>query len=325
MPVKCSFSERSVLVFVALFIIPFKQVIGQSLPPNQLILPSVAFSISFQWQGDSIHSTWEPHAAMLVPVQLKNCPRRFYMQFDLGAPYSLFYKNKLVAIKTKYPASVAALHPVDSLKNFSFNLDGVTISAKEIISKQFDSSAIDWSNEDGVEIIGTIGSDLVDGNIAIIDYPNKKISISATLPERITENSLTDFIYTNRAVLLPAEINDKETLLYFDTGSSMFELLTSEETSRQLASPGATLIQYEVQSWNQVLTATTIASNKNIRLANMLIPIHSSTYMQGVNNNQLNHMAKMGIGGMTGNKIFLHHILILDTKNKKFGIIQQEE
>jgi hypothetical protein len=31
-------------------------------------------------------------------------------------------------------------------------------------------------------------------------------------------------------------------------------------------------------------------------------------------------MLRMGIGGMTGNKLFLHYILVLDTKNKKFGL-----
>jgi hypothetical protein len=31
-------------------------------------------------------------------------------------------------------------------------------------------------------------------------------------------------------------------------------------------------------------------------------------------------MLKMGIGGMTGNKLFSDYILILDTKLKMFGI-----
>jgi hypothetical protein len=32
-------------------------------------------------------------------------------------------------------------------------------------------------------------------------------------------------------------------------------------------------------------------------------------------------MMQMGIGGMTGNKLFLNYTLVLDTKNKKFGLM----
>ena len=30
----------------------------------------------------------------------------------------------------------------------------------------------------------------------------------------------------------------------------------------------------------------------------------------------------MGIGGLTGNKLFLTYMLIFDTQNKKFGLIK---
>jgi hypothetical protein len=36
-------------------------------------------------------------------------------------------------------------------------------------------------------------------------------------------------------------------------------------------------------------------------------------------------MKKIGIGGMTGNKLFLNHQLLLDTKNKKFGVFNSSK
>jgi hypothetical protein len=38
-------------------------------------------------------------------------------------------------------------------------------------------------------------------------------------------------------------------------------------------------------------------------------------------------MKRMGIDGMTGNKSFLNSVLVLDTRNKKFGVlhIKREE
>ena len=85
---------RNLLLAIACSSVFFSKVLlAQSIPANQLILPSQSSTLSFIWQGDSIHSKWEEHVAMLIPVYLKNCPRRFYMQFDLGAASSLLYKK----------------------------------------------------------------------------------------------------------------------------------------------------------------------------------------------------------------------------------------
>jgi hypothetical protein len=42
--------------------------------------------------------------------------------------------------------------------------------------------------------------------------------------------------------------------------------------------------------------------------------------MDGASDAQVNRMMAMGIGGMIGNQLFIGHILILDTKNKQFGL-----
>jgi len=258
---------------------------------------------------------------MLIPIRLKNCPRTFYMQFDLGSPYSLLYKNKTDAIQTKYPGSIPEAIHEGKIENFLFKAGKIPVAAKQIVLKQFDSTSIDWNKKNQVEIIGTIGADLIDGKVAIIDYPACRLSIADSIPPELAQQiSMSDFMYTHGRVLLPAKIKGKKTILYFDTGSSMFELLTSKETCNQLAAPGAELKQYKVASWGKLLTANTLASNESMELANTIIPIRSSSYIEGVSNAQVEQMLKMGIGGMTGNKIFLGHILILDTKNKKFGL-----
>jgi len=77
--------------------------LAQDTTTSQLILPGEAFEVPFIWKGDSINGQWEQHAAMLVPVKLEGCPKQFYMQFDLGAPYSVFYSNKLAAINSRHP------------------------------------------------------------------------------------------------------------------------------------------------------------------------------------------------------------------------------
>jgi hypothetical protein len=301
---------------------------AQSISGNtagKLSISSKKNTINFYWQGDSINGIWEAHTAMLIPVKLKNCPKQFFMQFDLGSPYSLFYKNKLRSIKLKYPKAVPLNDTAGSLVNFSFKADKTAVAATAIKVKQFDSTAVNWVNKNSMEIIGTLGVDFIDGRVIVIDYPNKKILLSTdTAVTLLPKVLLSDFIYVNKSILLPAKVQDKNTLLYFDTGSSMFELLTDKKTCEAMALPGSKVIQRNIKSWDKYVTANSIASNSTIEINSIKIPIHFTTYIEGVNNNQAAQMMKMGIGGMTGNKIFLHSKLLLDTKNKKMGLITSE-
>jgi hypothetical protein len=288
---------------------------------TNLLLPAEPYAVSFYWLADSVNSKLEPHTAILIPVKLKDCPRLFYMQFDLGSPYSVFYKNKLTAIQLKYPKAMRLSQSHDKLINFSFKMEDIRVLAKEIAIKQFDSSNIDWKNKKNMEIIGTIGADLIDGKTVVIDYPKKKLIIAPSIPAKLLPHlSLADFMYERRSVLLPAKIQGKQIMLYFDTGSSMYELLTDKKTCEALAMPGAGFIQSKVTSWDKFLTANSIASNSQIEISGINIPIHHATYIEGVSSSQIEKMMKMGIGGMTGNKIFLDYILVLDTKNKKFAV-----
>lgn len=60
---------------------------------------------------------------------------------------------------------------------------------------------------------------------------------------------------------------------------------------------------------------------KHNHIANTTLPLHSVTYIEGASSAQVERMLKAGIGGMTGNKLFLHYVLILDTKNQQFGVL----
>ncbi|NQX43158.1 hypothetical protein SAMN05421820_11571 [Pedobacter steynii] len=324
MQIKPNFFKKFLSVILGSTIFSIKLIMAQSmptLPVNQLVMSSETKTISFRWHGDYINSKWEANTAILIPVKLKNCPRLFYMQFDLGSPYSLLYKNKVEAIQMKYPKSIPLREVGDKLQNFSFNVAEISILAKEIIVQQFDSTSIDWKDKNSTEIIGTIGADLIDNKVVIIDYANCKLTISKSIPEKLLGHiSLTNFIYSNRSVLFPAKLKGKETILYFDTGSSMFELLTNKEMCSQLAKTNAELIQYKVKSWSKLLTANTLASNDSLEFAGTTIPLRSSTYIEGISNTQIEQMSKMGIHGMIGNKLFLNYILVIDTKNQKFGI-----
>ena len=320
MHVKLLVSRIFLIASIVSIIAPTQLLKAQSVPSNELVLPPTICEIPFRWQEDKVRGTTEK-TAILLPVSLENCPRVFYMQFDLGSPYSMLYKNKIEDIKTRYPEAIPNLVDPGRVSGFSFKAGESKIFAKEIVVKQFDSSSVNWISANAIEIIGTVGTDLIDAKFAIINYPQRIITISDTIPQIARQDvSWGDLIYTNRQVLLPAKINGRENILYFDTGSSMFELLTDKQSCYQLAVAGSTATSYQVQSWDKVLTANTLPSDQFVEFANVKIPLRAVTYIDGVADSQVEHMRRLGIGGMTGNKLFLNYVLMLDTRNKKFAL-----
>ncbi|AXY75791.1 hypothetical protein D3H65_18175 [Paraflavitalea soli] len=315
--------KKQLLPTCLLFLFLFQYTRAQVPPPipaNQLIFPAGTHILPLQWKGDSLHSQWEPQAGLLIPVTIPGCPKTWYMQFDTGSPYSLFYGDKLQAIYRRYP-SMANLRQVgDTLTNFSFKAGPLPITARQIAVQSFDSSGIDWSNKHSLPIIGTLGTDLIDNKAVAIDYRRKQLIISDSLPVAYRKAPPVSFTYAMRRILLPAVIRGQKTILYFDSGSSAFELLTNKATCLQLAIDTAAVIQYPVQSWGKTLIANTVATNDSITLAGKAIPIRRITWVEGVNDSQVSQMMKMGIGGMTGNKLFLHNILVLDTRSRQFRL-----
>jgi hypothetical protein len=290
---------------------------AQDTPVNQLVFPEGRkHKIPFTW----MKSKENQYSAMLIPIRLRGCPKIFYMQFDTGSPYSMLYRNKLKAIGKRYAQAVEVSDTAGKLQQFRFNVGNIAIQAKEIAVQQFDSANINW-NKNAVEIIGTLGTDLIDNKVVFINYPEKYILITNNNGIEKSGLAWSNFIYEGRRILLPFSMQGEKRIAYFDTGSSAFELLTDKATAMQLASPDAIPDSQEVQSWGRLLKATSIQTTNSIEIASKKLPLRMITYIEGVNDTQINAMKKLGIGGMMGNRLFLNTILVIDTRNKKFFIM----
>jgi hypothetical protein len=292
-----------------------------ALPPNQLVLPDTDQELKLVWGGDSINGKWDPYASLLIPVKLPGCPKEFYMQFDLGAHSSMFYQDRLKEIALKYPKTLQVNDSASKLYDFHFRSGKTEIIAKEIIVHPLKQSAVNWDKK-SIVVIGTLGSDLIDKKTAIINYPKRQLFIGNSVPAKMQKGlQLTDFMLAGRSVLLPAFIKGKKTMLYFDTGSSTFEFITDEATSLALSVPGSIPAKYPVNSWGKMMTANTVPSYDSLEIAFQKIPIRNVTWFEGFSDSQAARMMKMGMGGMTGNRLFLNSVLVLDMKNKKFGLL----
>ena len=202
---------KSIIVltfFVALHFIGASQQMPV-VPPNQLVLPAGDHTIRLEWGGDSINSKWNPFAALLIPVKLDNCPDLFYMQFDLGSPYTMLYSDKLTAISAQYPGVVTVTDSTKKLLDFHFSAGKTKIVAKEITLRSVNGHGLD-RRKGAKNVIGTIGGDLIENKIVVLDYPAKTLFLGTDIPDRLKSSiQLTDFMLAGRAVLLPVIIREK--------------------------------------------------------------------------------------------------------------------
>lgn len=291
--------------------------------PNQLVHTAPELVMPFRWLPTKAGDRVLQHGAMAVPVRLPGCSRLFHMQFDLGATSSLLYDGKLSAISEKCPAiATTDRDGARYASNVTLRLHETEVAAREIRVRGVGSRTIDWDNTDKVELIGTLGSDIIDGKLIAIDYPRGQVFIGNALPKEMAPPKVWgDFSFDNRRAILQANIDGKSTQLYFDTGSSAFELLTNPDTWEALAAPQAQRETFTVNSWGRPLTAHRAKSDKRVEIAGAALPLKHVTMIEGASFLQHLMGRVVGIGGMTGNTLFLTRTLVLDTRTQKVALI----
>ncbi|GHA75434.1 hypothetical protein [Pontibacter akesuensis] len=293
-------------------------------PLNQLVIPEGAYQVPFIWKADSLNGKASPNAAMLLPVTVPGCSKIFYMQFDLGAPYSLVYKGKLKAIAER--TSGVTIQETESgavLKDFRFKVGSMDIRAEEVNVLAYGNETINWADTASIDIIGTLGADVIDRKVLVLNYPQALMQFSDEVPTAIAAEAVfTTLAFEERRVIIPAVINQKETQVLFDSGSSAFELLTDRETWLELAKNKAAESITAVNSWGNTLTVHSIASDKNINFGQTALPLRNVHYIDGTTFMQRTLMQFSGMAGMVGNTLFLGKVIVLDTKHRRFGIVK---
>lgn len=316
---------HKLLLLVMFFLIQFASFSQQTTQPGRITFAAQTIATHFTWRGDSLFARWEPHAVMLVPVKITGCPRTLFMQFDLGSPYSLLYKNTIRSVESKFPGVTQISTAKDTLNHFSFAIGGSPVDATQMPLRSFGDGNINWNDTLTPVIIGTLGTDLVDGRSFLINYPQQKIEIGSNISKTAGNDfAMTDFVYMAGRILLPAIINGKNTLLFFDTGSSAFSLLTDQPTAMQLAEKNASPVTHKANSWGGQWNVFTWPSADSATLASRKLALKQVSYVEsGYSNKQAEQMRRVGIGGVTGNKLFINSILWINTRDKKFGIVLQ--
>lgn len=269
---------------------------------NYLTVENESGPVRFKWLGLEKN-------VLLLPVNFPGDPQIYYLQFDTGSPYTLFYATAIKDIKGVFVNNDRA--------EASFYIGSTKISSTQF--KIFNDKKEDDQN-DSLQIIGTIGADILEGRKTLVSFKENHVEFNLSKEPAEFRAKLFDFKFTKRKVILPGVLKGTEEKFLFDSGTSAFELLTSKEVWENLKSPNSKIETERSQSWQNVLTTYTAACKHKISFNGSEISLNKVTYVEGFSHAQYALMKFSGMTGMLGNKIFLNHNLYIDCVQNKMGI-----
>lgn len=290
------------LIFIILILSGGYFYFNQKFTPdkNYLTVKNESGNLPVAWLGNDKN-------VMLLPVHFNGNSKTYHLQFDTGSPYTQFYSNaikNLKEISVKNDRAQTVIH----------------IGNTEISSNQFKIFKTENSNNDSIQIIGTLGADVLEGRRTIIDFKKNCVFLNISdVPEPFKRN-LIDFKFNKRKIIISGMLKGKERKFIYDSGTSAYEFLTYKEEWESLKLTNSKAKTEKVQSWNRVLTTFTAKCDENIIFKNIQIPLKEVTYVEGISDAQFSLMKFTGMSGMIGNKLFLKRLIFIDGKNEKLGI-----
>ena len=289
--------------------------------PNQLLLTGLPATTAFTWWADTARGRDMAHAAVLVPVRLPGCPRTCYLQFDTGASYTLLYTESLAALQASYP-NLPFAQATDTVRNFRCALGRAQLLARWARVRPHGPHTLPADTATPF-ILGTLGTDAIDGRALALDFAHRRFSLDARLPDSLTRRAtFVPLAFENRRVLLTMSLQGKPRQFLYDTGASAFSLLTSHDEWNQLAQPGAPLRKVNVKSFDRTLTSYTAPTAATLQIDQTNLPLGTTTYMDGTSLTQNLMMRFSGMGGMLGNEAFNGRTVLLDVAGGRFGLVR---
>jgi len=309
------------LLSILLLISSLSLVHGQNLP-----------WIKFYWTGDSIGDRYFDKLTMDVPIKIDNIPFQLKAQLDLGAENTMLYGNSFQpylefekALKNKIDSSTLIWiqgQKNPTLKGVNLKLDNILFSNIDIVlfNGFGDTLTLDSIHTNTIKHVGTIAPDLFQNKILVIDYPNKRLCVLDELPKRFLKGmSFVDFKIRKGRIKIPFQINNKEQDLLFDTGASLFPLFTTIHNINDVSDENQAIADsLLISTWGEYYYIFGKETITEVKLGNRVLPPTKAYFTN--RNDMINFFKEEEIWGSTGNAYFLNNVVVIDYKNKRFGV-----
>lgn len=256
------------------------------------------------------------------------------MQLDLGAQSTMIYERSIapyLQLTTELNKKIDTTQPpvfINSQPNPSFHHINLTLDRIEFpdlsvaLYKNFgDPIILDSAKTPSSKHIGTIGTDIFQNGILVIDYPNQRICLIDSLPEPINRKaSFINVKIEDGRLTIPFTIDSQQKDIIFDTGYSIFSILTSAENSANFAEPNQPIIDSLIgEQWGHKLVVYGKKITKTVSIGHHKMESGYVYYLPDKSQKALEDELK--IIGLTGNAYFLKNIIIIDYNKKRFGIL----
>jgi hypothetical protein len=280
----------------------------------------------FEWTNDTLFGKYYQKSLMLIPCKVEGLPYNFKFQFDLGCDLTRVYENSFSAFYKKYPAIQNKISRLRSPLQFWFNKKTfknlniqfgqykATNKFSYIFSNYGEKLNLDEQTLNDTYNLGTIGVDIFQNKVLIIDYPNQQFAICDNVP-KFYQKCLTDIeLDVEGRVLLPMQLKGKKYKVLFDNGSSLFPLLTTGDKINTFSTllPSDTIKGY---AWGKPFTAIGRPLNDSFVIANQTF--YKTTVYADY---RKDFRTTDNTDAITGNILFWNKTIIIDFKNKKFGV-----
>ncbi|SDX57327.1 hypothetical protein [Hymenobacter psychrophilus] len=291
-------------------------------PTNQLRIAGLPATGALRWLADTVARPAVPHAGLLVPIRLPSCPRTCYLQLDTGAPYTVLYAHQLTALRQRYPALGTSLQLQENVvPEFRFALGSarVVVGNTRVLINGTGKMPADSL---APFIIGSLGTDALEGRVLVLDYAARRFTLGTEVPASLAARAtFAPLAFPERRLLLTAALNGEPRQLLFDSGTSAYTLLTSQENWLQLAASGAAARTDTTNSWGKKLLLHTAPTAARLGFGPAAeVALGTVAYMEGMNLMQQTLMRFSGLDGMLGNEPFAAGVLVLDVKGGRYGV-----
>lgn len=271
---------------------------------------------AFLWEKAKIGGREYSRVALLIPVRLPKQQRVAHMQLDLGAS-SVFnaaaYSRFLRLPRSSKPPDV-----------FSGTI--AEHETRDLPVRLLDTTAGTAKGGNG-DIIGTLGMDFFASHSLVIDFPGQRILILdyQEPPERHVSAAMTfsEAFYRNDKYFVSVSIagTPYKDGFFFDTGSSLFPLITHQTLWRILTGHTGTEpanARMDINSWGKKVTVIGAPMKESIEIAGAVFPNPVVFYAP---NGEFDFPKfDPRIIGLFGNALFYNRVVIVDPYRKRFGI-----
>jgi len=278
----------------------------------------------FEWAPIKGEGYLEPHGAMLVRFKMYKKSPNLYFQFDTGSPYSYIFGKSVESLQEKYDdLSISKIGKDSFLDEISGVLGGSQIVLRNLTVIENVGREIDLSDTTQSVRIGTIGTDLMEDKVTLINFMERLISIHDKRPSQLVGyDGLQPFDFKGRRLMLPSKIDGKQQTLLYDSGTSAFGLVTSKHRYKKWSRSQELEYSDQFNMNGKKVFIHHKKSDSKIQIGSADLDLQRVSYVDIYSNLQRLMSPFTKIGGWLGNKPFLESILIIDTKTEEFLVLK---